>query len=266
MTISHRRRRRLESSSRLSSRRLQRDRSRPSQNRRRTVPGVSWSLRWGAATPHELRVLASLARRLRAAHLSSRRVTKPPRYCCKRCEQKIPSIGLPIFCTASGSSGATPARRPPIRWAGPEAGAASTRGDATARRPAVCCPSRLYWVIGTGTTAARTATTSTNKDSGASPRTPTATRPCSSSRTTDGGGSRLRSRRCSRRCRRQKMTAGRLDPWARRSGATCVLDRRLCVRCWCWRTRYDAWVGWVIRMILSLLSTGKRHYHCMNHS
>ena len=61
----------------------------------------------GAATPHELRGLASLAaRRLRAAHLSSRRVTKPPRYCCKRCEQKIPSIGLPIFCTASGSSGA----------------------------------------------------------------------------------------------------------------------------------------------------------------
>ena len=138
----------------------------------------------GAATPHELRVLASLAaRRLRAAHLSSRRVTKPPRYCCKRCEQKIPSIGLPIFCTASGSSGAAPARRPPILWAGPEAGAASTRAGATARRPAVCCPSRLYWVIGTGTTAARTATTSTNNDCGASPSTRTATRPCSSSRT-----------------------------------------------------------------------------------
>ena len=138
-----------------------------------------------AATPHELRVLASLAvARLRAAHLSSRRVTKPPRYCCKRCEQKIPSIGLPIFCTASGSSGATPARRPPILWAGPEAEAASTRAGATARRPAACCPSRRCLVTGTGTTAARTATTSTNKDSGASPRTPTATRPCSSSRTT----------------------------------------------------------------------------------
>ena len=127
--------------------------------------------------------LQAWRRRLRAAHLSSRRVTKPPRYCCKRCEQKIPSIGLPIFCTASGSSGATPARRPPILWAGPEAGAASTRGGATARRPAACCPSRPYWVIGTGTTAARTATTSTNKDSGASPRTPTATRPSCSSRT-----------------------------------------------------------------------------------
>ena len=119
----------------------------------------------GAATPHELRVLASLAaRRLRAAHLSSRRVTKPPRYCCKRCEQKIPSIGLPIFCTASGSSGATPARRPPILWAGPEAEAASTRAGATARRPAACCPSRLYWGTGTGTTAARTGTTTNNND------------------------------------------------------------------------------------------------------
>ena len=148
----------------------------------------------GAATPHELRGLASLAaRRLRAAHLSSRRVTKPPRYCCKRCEQKIPSIGLPIFCTASGSSGATPARRPPILWAGPEAEAASTRAGATARRPAACCPSRLCWGTGTGTTAARTATTSTNNDSGASPRTRTATRPCSSSRTTLIEESRLRS-------------------------------------------------------------------------
>ena len=176
---------------------LRRDRSRPSQNRRRTVPGVSWSLRWGAATPHELRVLASLAaRRLRAAHLSSRRVTKPPRYCCKRCEQKIPSIGLPIFCTASGSSGATPARRPPILWAGPEAGAASTRAGATALRPAACCPSRLYWGTGTGITAARTGTTGSSSDCGASPSTRTATLLSCSSRTTDGGGSRLRSLLC----------------------------------------------------------------------
>ena len=133
--------------------------------------------------------LQAWRRRLRAAHLSSRRVTKPPRYCCKRCEQKIPSIGLPIFCTASGSSGATPARRPPILWAGPEAEAASTRAGATARRPAACCPSRPYWVIGTGTTAARTATTSTNKGSGASPSTPTATRPSCSSRIIGGEGS-----------------------------------------------------------------------------
>ena len=174
---------------------LRRDRSRPAQNRRRTVPGASWSLRWGAATPHELRVLASLAaRRLRAAHLSSRRVTKPPRYCCKRCEQKIPSIGLPIFCTASGSSGATPARRPPILWAGPEAEAASTRAGAAARRPAACCPSRLYWGTGTGTTGVPIVITIYNNDSGASPRTRTATRPSCSSRIILTVESRLRSR------------------------------------------------------------------------
>ena len=59
MTISHRRRRRLESSSRLSSRRLQRDRSRPSQNRRRTLPEAPGSLRWSDRCPrtsHELSV------------------------------------------------------------------------------------------------------------------------------------------------------------------------------------------------------------------
>ena len=59
MTISHRRRCRLESSSRLSSRRLQRDRSRPSQNRRRTLPAAPGSLRWSDRCPrtsHELSV------------------------------------------------------------------------------------------------------------------------------------------------------------------------------------------------------------------
>ena len=173
---------------------LRRDRSRPAQNRRRTVPGAPGSLRWGGHPARTQSACKLAARRLRAAHLSSRRVTKPPRYCCKRCEQKIPSIGLPIFCTASGSSGATPARRPPILWAGPEAEAASTRAGATARRPAACCPSRLYWGTGTGTTAARTATTNYNNDSGASPRTRTATRPCSSSRTILTVESRLRSR------------------------------------------------------------------------
>ena len=132
---------------------LRRDRSCPAQNRRRTVPGVSGSLRWGAATPHELRVLASLAvARLRAAHLSSRRVTKPPRYCCQRCEQKIPSIGLPIFCTASGRAAQLRRANHQCEWAARAAEAASTRGGATARRPAACCPSRLYWGTGTGTT------------------------------------------------------------------------------------------------------------------
>ena len=75
------------------------------------------------------------------------------------------------------------------RWAARAAAAASTRAGATARRPAACCPSRLYWVIGTGTTAARTGTTTNNKDSGASPSTPTATRPSCSSRIIGGEGS-----------------------------------------------------------------------------
>ena len=132
---------------------------------------------------------------------------------------------------------AAAARKLHQQWAVRAAEAASTRGGATARRPAACCPSRLYWVIGTGTTTARTGTTASSSDCGASPSTRTATLLSCSSRTTDGEGSRLRSRLYSRRCRRPKTTAGRLAASARRSGATCVLDRKLCARFWCWRTR-----------------------------
>jgi len=145
----------------------------------------------GAATPHELRVLpgrGACAKQpcVRAAHL--------------HCDAS----------TESRTSGAhLPRRRPPAltrarastlpsacQWAARGAAAASTRGGATARRPAACCPSRLYWVTGTGTTAARTGTTASSSDCGASPSTRTATLLSCSSRIIGGDGSRLPSLLC----------------------------------------------------------------------
>ena len=142
-----------------------------------------------------------------------------------------------------------PAETTSALWAARGAAAASTRGGATARRPAACCPSRLYWGTGTGTTGVPIVITIYNNDCGASPRTRTATRPCSSSRTILTVESRLRSRLYSRRCLRPKTTAGRLAPWERKNKETCAPGRRPSVRCWCWRTRYDAWVAWATRMI-----------------
>ena len=208
MAISHRRRRRLESSSRLSSRRLQRDRSRPSQNRRSTLPEAPGSLRWSERCPRTSHELSVACTQLAAYRDTSKQASRGVGRCvaqgCPFPLRRVYRISHVRRAPAAAQNTSAyksrlpqePALPSACQWAARAAEAASTRAGATARRPAACCPSRLYWVIGTGTTAARTGTTGSSSDCGASPSTRTATLRSCSSRTTDGDGSRLRSLLC----------------------------------------------------------------------
>ena len=163
MTISHRRRRRLESSSRLSSRRLQRDRSRPSQNRRRTLPAAPGSLRWSDRCPRTSHELSVARTQLAAYRDTSKQASRGAGRCvaqgCPFALRRVHRIShfrrAPAAAqntSAYKSKSRCTTKHQEHRWAARAAEAASTRGGATARRPAACCPSRLYWGTGTGTT------------------------------------------------------------------------------------------------------------------
>ena len=128
-------------------------------------------MRWGGH-PHELRVLASLAARA-CARLIRLGAQKPPRYCCKRCEQKIPSIRLPIFYCEQQQQRNSGAQTTNTM------GRTRSRGRKHPRQrncSAACCllpftPLLGYWYWYYRCAA----TTTNNKDCGASPRTRTAT-------------------------------------------------------------------------------------------